>query len=270
MGFQGVKKIHYNIGGDIVKSSLLSNFVEEIQFKNRNPKETEVLKLLNDMSTNPEKVIFQGNNLYRSRIILRDRDINKQEGFFGFNAEDSFVPPWNITRDLRANYKYIPYLYCSNDPYLSIIEVRPRMNAKVSVATIFVNEKIKLLDFTVEHRPKKMSEPKYDLFCDLSELYSKPVTTDDDVLDYIPTQFIAEYVKGLGYDGIAFTSSLSPEIIGLGLERFNVVIFNYNKCTPISSNVFRITRKYFECEQIDDDAHKLSIINRLEEELKQI
>lgn len=253
-----------------MKSRLLSNFVKEIQFENRNPKETRILELLDDISTNPEKVILQGNNLFRSRIILRDSNINNQEGFFGFNAKDSFVPPWNITRDLRANYRYIPYLYCSNDPYLSVIEVRPRINAKVSVATITVKEQIRLLDFTVEHKPQKMSESKYNLFCDLSELYSKPVTTDDDVLDYIPTQFIAEYVKSLGYDGIAFTSSLSPEIIGSGLDRFNVVVFNYNKCTPISSNVFRITRNYFECEQIDEDLHRLPIINYLEEELKQI
>lgn len=155
-----------------MKSRLLSNFVQEIQFKNRNPKETRVLELLDDISTNPEKVILQGENLYRSRLILRDSNINNEKGFFGFNAKDSFIPPWKITRDLRANYRYIPYLYCANDQYLSVIEVRPRVNAKVSVATIFVNEQIRLLDFTVGHKPQRMSKSKYSLFCDLSELYS--------------------------------------------------------------------------------------------------
>lgn len=253
-----------------MKSRLLSNFVQEIQFKNRNPKETRVLELLDDISTNPEKVILQGENLYRSRLILRDSNINNEKGFFGFNAKDSFIPPWKITRDLRANYRYIPYLYCANDQYLSVIEVRPRVNAKVSVATIFVNEQIRLLDFTVGHKPQRMSKSKYSLFCDLSELYSKPVTIDDDVLDYIPTQFIAEYVKSLGYDGIAFTSSLSPEIKDSGLDRFNIVIFNYNKCTPIKSNVYIITHNYFECKQIDEDPKKSPIINHIEEKLKQI
>ena len=57
-----------------------------------------------------------------------------------------------------------------------------------------------------------MSPAKINFFADLSALYSKPIANDDDVLDYIPTQFIAEYVKNLGYDGIAFRSSLTPEL----------------------------------------------------------
>ena len=70
---------------------------------------------------------------------------------------------------------------------------------------------------------------KKNLFLDLSMLYSSPVSNTDDILDYIPTQYIAEYVKSKGYDGIAFSSSLVPEINKRHPDRFNIVVFNYNK-----------------------------------------
>ena len=61
-----------------MKSRLLKNFIQEIQFKNRNPKEKRVLALLDDISTNPERIFQQGEKLYRSRIILNEEEINKK------------------------------------------------------------------------------------------------------------------------------------------------------------------------------------------------
>lgn len=61
---------------------------------------------------------------------------------------------------MRANYRYIPYLYCANHPYTALIEVRPRLGANVSVATIVVDEEIRLLDFTLKNIPKSMSKVK--------------------------------------------------------------------------------------------------------------
>ena len=56
-----------------------------------------------------------------------------------------------------------------------------------------------------------------------------------------------------------FTSSLTPEINSSSLDRFNVVVFNYAKCSVLKSNVFSITNTYVDCQQIDDDPHKMDI-----------
>lgn len=244
-----------------IRSKYLKEFINEIQYKNRNPQDLKALELLEDISTNPERNLEVGTVLYRSRIILKkDKDnINKIEGFYGFSAEESFVPPINSTQDLRANYRYIPYLYCSNHPYTAIVEVRPRLGTLVSVATIEVIENIRLLDFTMHKIPKKIKEAKKNLFADLSSLYSYPVTADDDILDYIPTQFIAEYAKRLGYDGISFKSSLTPEINATKSDKYNVVVFNYQKCKVIKSNKVEITTNTIEYRQTDTDSELLNI-----------
>lgn len=244
-----------------MKSRKLAEFIDEIQFKNRNPKDNSVLDLLDDISTNPERVIAKGASLYRSRIIRDQKKINKVPKFYGYGPDDSFVPPNEFTSDMRANYRYIPYLYCTDHPYLSVIEVRPRYGAQVSVATIMALDQIRVLDFTMQIMPKKMTEVKRNLFSDLSEMFSKPITDEDHILDYIPTQYIAEYVKNLGYDGIAYKSSLDGELgkNSKESEQVNVVIFQYEKCEPVCSNAYRITNSLLECEQVDEDIARKTI-----------
>ena len=267
-----VKNVAYIRSGDRIfikvgniRSKYLKEFIEEIQFRNRNPQDIKVLELLDDLSTNPERRIPVGTHLYRCRIMPDISKAGKENGFFGYGKSDSFVPPPNVTRDLRANYRYIPYLYCANHPYTALVEVRPRLGANVSVATITTNAELTLLDFTLKDIPKRMTDTKLRLFADLSMLYSKPVTSEDDILDYIPTQFVAEYAKRLGYDGIAFRSSLTPELedqdvhMYQDLDRYNIVVFNYSKCEATASNIVNVTRNYLECEQIDQDTHRVDI-----------
>lgn len=250
-----------------IHSRYLKEFIEEITYHNRNPRDLKALELLDDISTNPEMKVKSAERLYRSRVIKANDITNKEVGFFGFGASGSFVPPKKYSNDMRANYRYIPYLYCSNHPYLSLVEVRPRLGALVSVATIVVNEELTLLDFTNTNKPSRMTPAKENLFSDLSNLFSKPVAEEDDTSDYIPTQFIAEYAKNLGYDGIVYQSSLVPEINHAGINRFNIVVFNYSKCAAIKSNVILISNDYLEGIQTDPDIVRLEIAPFIEEQL---
>lgn len=252
----------------IYKSRLLQAFVKNIQFVNRNPddQETDVLKIIKDEKTNPERTIKQGEKLYRCRVIHADSKLHGKHPYYGFDADGSLAPPWKSAKDMRASYRYIPYLYCANHPYLSLVEVRPRIGARVSVAEIVVEKDIRLLDFTMSDKPKGMDSVKKNLFHDLSLLYSKPVSEDDEIIDYIPTQYIAEYAKRLGYDGIIYMSSLTPEINESNLDRFNVVIFDYKTvCKITKTNVVEVMENNVECENVDGDHDPISVESYLSE-----
>lgn len=250
------------------KSKLLSAFVDNIQRVNRNPQKDDarVIQIIDDISTNPERIISEGTKLFRCRIIHSGSNLCGKSPFYGFGADDSLAPPWKRAKDMRASYRYIPYLYCANHPYLSLVEVRPRIGAKVSVAEISVTKDITLLDFTAKTKPKGMNLTKQNLFHDLSLLYSKPVTEDDEVIDYIPTQYIAEYAKRLGYDGIIYMSSLTPEINESGLDRFNIVIFDYKAvCEVVRTNVVEVQENNVECENVDGDYDPIKVESYLSE-----
>lgn len=253
-----------------IRSKYLKEFIEEITYHNRNPRDVKALELMGEIDTNPEITVNKTQKLYRSRIIKDKDKINNVRGFFGFDADASFVPPVEYTSDMRANYRYIPYLYCSNHPYLAVVEVRPRLGSRVSIATIIAKEELTLLDFTNTHKPSRMTQAKENLFSDLSGLFSKPVADEDDIKDYIPTQYIAEYAKNLGYDGIVYRSSLVPEINRAGINRFNVVVFNHSKCEAIKSNVIQISNAYLEVIQTESDTDKMEIVPYYEEQLSSI
>lgn len=104
-----------------------------------------------------------------------------------------------------------------------------------------------------------MIDTKKSLLADLSALYSYPVTTDDNILDYIPTQYIAEYAKRLGYGNIAFKNSLTQELNATKNNRYNVVVFNYLEYKAIKSNVLKITTNTIVTRQIDTDSELLPI-----------
>ena len=239
-------------------SVLLREFIKEITYINRNPEEGRVLELLRDKSTNVERLIPAGEIFYRSRIIKDIKEIgkDKESGFWGFDQKGSFVAPKEATRDMRANYRYIPYLYIADNPRLAIYEIRPRYGARVSLASIRANEKLAILDFTATLTKAGTAASKQNLFKEISECFSKPVTEDDDIIDYIPTQYIAEFAKKIGYDGIAYTSSLRKEG-NKGTYGTNYTIFNYGKMEAIRSNVFAIDQVSYEFKQEDDDNQKL-------------
>ena len=71
---------------------------------------------------------------------------------------------------------------------------------------------------------------------------------------------VVEFVQGIAGEGVPIIED----------DRYNVVIFNYKKCEPIKSNVFRVGRNYFECEQIDEDEEKIEVIDYFNERIGKI
>ena len=69
---------------------------------------------------------------------------------------------------------------------------------------------------------QELSEANYDLeLTGFDEDEFKSVVTVLNKIEYVPLQFVAEYIKGLGFDGIVF-SSVTME------NQYNYVIFNYD------------------------------------------
>ena len=63
-----------------MRSRILEEFIEEIQFKNRNPQNIIVLKLLDDKSTNAEPILPADTYLYRCRVITDTSKIAQENG----------------------------------------------------------------------------------------------------------------------------------------------------------------------------------------------
>ncbi|SMC47323.1 RES family NAD+ phosphorylase [Papillibacter cinnamivorans] len=235
------------------------SFVDELKYNNRYfPKHP----LLNDLKKYVKaniKIVEKDTKLYRARIVndikdtptikfidanggrvilnyyqhLENFNFNQlREGqFLGYNKENSFVPLLSCIPGGRANPKFIPVLYASEQLETAIIEVKPLFEQYVSVAEINVDKRIKIVDFARDRYMPDIIDENYsikDAINEISKLFSMPTNNQD---DYLVTQFISEFIKNLNVDGFRFESSLYKNGI-------NMVIYNYQKCRAIKSDVF--------------------------------
>ena len=65
----------------------------------------------------------------------------------------------------------------------------------------------------------------------LGDEVAKPMRRFDHALDYVPTQYICDYIKYLGYDGIKFKSTLRE--IGTNYAIFDEKKFNCSRVQVI-------------------------------------
>jgi hypothetical protein len=164
--------------------------------------------------------------LYRSRI-----NINGDNHPIDKNNMGAPSKPYATAG--RANPEGIPFLYLSSDPETTFYETRAIYLDCVSTGSFFSNKELRIVDFTYQGSP---FNPIYSnvqsgiisekLAQKISHDLSNPMRRGDSVVDYVPTQFICEYIKYLAKaDGIAFRSSLYD---GINYVFFDVTAFECN------------------------------------------
>lgn len=206
---------------------------EELTGKNRyfvNPEEIRSRGLIEI----PDgcKILKKGEILYRSRIT--------DEGKVKMKPSEMKCPPSNKTRAGRANPVGIPYLYLCKDIKTTYYEVRAGFLDNISVGRFIIKRDLNIVDFDYQLNPYpvfidggedelKKQVIKYEFLKDVRNDLSKPLKRYDTELEYVPTQWISEYCKIEGADGISFASSLDG-------EGTNYVLFNQNdaKCTQVT------------------------------------
>lgn len=183
-----------------------------------------------DSFFNTQFELTSKNSLYRARV-------HHQSGLAAYPPEKMGCPPPNKANGGRANPSGIPYLYLSDNEETVLYEVRASYLDELSVAIFNLKEqykKIKIVDFTEEtslYQPFNINTTIKSRFLrdKISRDLSKAMRRYDSEIEYIPTQFICEFIKIFtGAAGIQFTSSLHP-------EGKNIVIFDQNlmKCEKV-------------------------------------
>lgn len=155
---------------------------------------------------------------YRARIKVEDQS---------YPLEAMGAPPKRKASHGRANPAGIPYLYLGSRPETAVAEVRPHTGEIACVAEFNVPA-IRAVDL---RNPRKLVSPfiltdaneigqlRADLpFLErLGEELTRPVVPQGAAIDYIPSQYLCEFIKKSGFDGVVYRSSVS--------EGFNLALF---------------------------------------------
>ena len=124
---------------------------------------------------------------------------------------DRMKPLQRRATEGRANPKGIPVLYLSNRQQTAMSEVRPWLGSLLTCARFKIKRSLTIIDLSVNHQDNTMfyidepdaSERERAVWTQIDQAFSEPMTSADDVADYVPTQVIAELFKMERYDGIA-------------------------------------------------------------------
>ena len=182
------------------------------------------LEILGNIIKENETIIPVGRKFYRSRV-------SNEKGDKGFTRSEMGAPPDDVASAGRANSKGQSCLYLSNNRKTTVKEIRAHAFDYVTIATFKTNREIRVVDLSsITHSsPFYAGSNKVSYLINEKHLrkiendMAKPMSRWDSDLDYLPTQFISDFAKYLGYDGVKYYSTFDR-------KAFNLALFDGSFC----------------------------------------
>lgn len=159
------------------------------------------------------------------------------------------APPKRLASSGRANPVGIPYLYLASSVETAIAEVRPHPGERVTVATFNIpdlrrvidlrNPRARISPFLLEDEDQIAAMRGDVNFLEiLGNELSTPVAPADSMISYVPSQYLCEFIKKCGYEGVAYKSSVS--------DGMNLAMFDCDIAAASSVEEFTLTSLSFE------------------------
>lgn len=137
----------------------------------------------------------------------------------GFSEREMGPPPAEASSGGRVNPAGIPYFYVASSRKTAIAEIRPDVGSRVTVAEFGAltgavcdlrapKDAISPLLLDDAERIRTLADVIAFLEVFAEEI-SRPVLPRKAAVDYVPLQYVCEFLKALGFAGIVFNSSVS-------------------------------------------------------------
>lgn len=209
-----------------------NEFAEELKHSNRYfPTTAPDKDFLSFLLGNLGVPLAAGTMVYRARI--------NEEGS-QYEPPHLRKPPSGLAGAGRANPHGISYFYTASDADTAVAEVRPQRGEDVTIATFEAISNLTLIDlrdpyrtFTPFGHERDLEEILFKglpLLKHLGEELTKPVQRSRSQLDYLPSQYLCEFIKMSAFDGIIYGSSLGR---GHNYATFNDSDFDYRSCYEV-------------------------------------
>ena len=141
--------------------------------------------------------------------------------------------------DLMKSLNLDWYIYITT----SLHEIRARDYDYVSIGSFFPKKILRVVDLSTIDAISPFNEDNglgiewfainMPILKKISYEIAKPLKRQDSDIDYLPTQYIADYIKGLGFDGLCYNSTLNKGGI-------NYAIFNPGDFTCKSVRLIQV------------------------------
>lgn len=168
-------------------------------------------------------VFFASNYTIKAHTLFKRARINEDEKKLYTEEKDLGMPPADKTPSGRANTYGIPYLYLGSDDETVMYECRALMKDILSVANFRTTADLDVVDFTFkpdlfavfqQSKEDFLSEIQRYVFLNVvaGDLSKAVRRYDNKEIDYLPTQFVCEYIRLVtAAKGLIFKSAQYPK-----------------------------------------------------------
>ena len=190
---------------------------------------------------NQQVVIKRGHEFYRARTTNQPKALTEKE---------MRNPPIEHATPGRANPEGISYLYLANDIDTIMYESRSSYLDYVSVAKFKANRDLKVVSLNSIQKIDPFT-PDVDLqkllyntklLKIISDALSNPLRNFESKIEYVPTQYICEFIKSLGFDGINYSSAMHRNGLNYAFFSGNAFDIVDIKLYEISDSVIKYRR----------------------------
>ena len=219
----------------IIRDYQWQDFVGDIKRVNRFHTDHINKDVLNQFIRCVRKTYKAGQIFYRARICT------DEVGERGYPKSKMGAPPAQSATAGRVNPGGISVLYLANSLKTTLHETRAGVFDYITVATFKLKKDIEVIDFAsldkispfianstmrVEYIQHAVNIEHLKL---ISQEIAKPLRRQDSALDYLPTQYISDYIKSQGFDGVEYISTMCED--GYNLAVFDESVLKCTKAT---------------------------------------
>lgn len=206
---------------------------QQLKYTNYHSLESEWKNLLAVQLERIKKTILVGEEYYRARLGVEEELIKQmpnldwQQVVIPHAGDKIASPPQFRATAGRLNRQHIAYLYVATDSYTAMAEVRPHPGHYVSLGRFKASRELVVVDlanvvlwpFALNNESLAM----FVLFRTIEQAFATPVIPGDET-GYLATQFLADVIRQLGYDGVTYRSSVGK---GTNITVFEPTAFTY-------------------------------------------
>ena len=225
------------------------DFADEIKYHHRYSAHIENRSNLDNLlRALTRKIDSTSSPWYRARI-WNDKTSNPSE-------IELYEPGRDKAAEGRMSPKGVCCLYIASSPKTAMAEIRAAVHDEVAVATMRPKIDLQVLDLSRIDRISPFSADvdsaalaaNLDNLSRIKEELVRPMRSSDDAVEYVPTQFIADCAKRLGFDGIGYDSVMYT---GNNEHGYNIASF----CGAKEFFVFEVIER-FRIAGIDYSVHR--------------
>lgn len=243
VGIMQVNDPDYLENNSILKKYKWEDFVESIKHHNRFHNNYINGDILCNFLQCTRKTYKAGSIFYRARICPSGA---------GFTPREMSAPPAENASAGRVNSEGISVLYLANSEQTTLYEIRAGVYDYVTLGEFELQKDIEVINLADIDKisPFIGIDNGFDMtqyavniehLKTASQEIAKPLRRHDSILDYIPTQYISDYIKSKGFDGIEYMSTMCEE--GLNIAVFDQKLLECAKTTVYDVRSIRYSYK---------------------------